>query len=429
MTNSKRIVTNEKRQLGRSALAALLVLCLNGALLAPGAWAQSSGVHTVGDEADLESPDVALAELQKDVLEYQRAIEALEIADGPFAPGLSEQLLSLGFALQRNGDHLGAIEVFKRGVHLSRITEGLSSPRQLALLRGEIESHVAVGDLEAADERQRYLYWVQEQTLSDRSRGEALMRHALWQRQAYEAGLGEEPQQRLLRMWSLYRLALTEIMGAEGQNSAALLPPLYGMLQSQYLLTGFVGETTSGRFRSGYAAPNQGPQELSYRGSSFKQGAAIIKAIYDVRLGGPAPSLRDAAEPTVMLADWQLWHGKREEAFATYGGLERELAAKDDAQVLREELFATPRPLPALEGVRAFPDPAVEQDGMLLLTYGVTARGKVVDIERLDENPAIDAKANRIMRRLRQTLFRPRISDGMPVDTTGLVVAYDVSQW
>ena len=428
MTNSKRIVSNERQHLGRSALAALLALCLNGAPLAPGALAQSPGVSVVGDEADLASPDVARAELQKDVLEYQRAIEALEIADGPFASGLSEQLLSLGFALQRNGDHLGAIKVFKRGVHLSRITEGLSSPRQLALLRGEIESHVAVGDLEAADERQRYLYRVQEQTLSDRSRGEALMRHALWQRQAYEAGLGEEPQQRLLRMWSLYRLALTEIMGAEGQNSAALLPPLYGMLQSQYLLSGFVGETTSGRFRARYAASNQESQ-LAYSGSSFKQGAAIIKAIYDVRMGGPAPGLRDAAEPTVMLADWQLWHGKREEAFATYGGLERELAANVDAQALREEFFATPRPLPALEGVRAFPDPAAQQDGMLLLTYGVTARGKVVDVERLDENPAIDVKANNIMRRLRQTLFRPRISDGMPVDTTGLVVAYDVSQW
>ena len=428
MTNSKRIVTNERQHPGRSAFAALLVLCLSGALLTPGVWAQSSGMSIVGDEDDLESPEVARAELQKDVVDYQRAIEALEIADGPFAPGLSEQLLSLGFALQRNGDHLGAIKVFKRGVHLSRITEGLSSPRQLALLRGEIESHVAVGDLEAADERQRYLYRVQEQTLSDRSRGEALMRHALWQRQAYEAGLGEEPQQRLLRMWSLYRLALTEIMGAEGQNSPALLPPLYGMLQSQYLLSGFVGETTSGRFRARSAASNQESQ-LAYSGSSFKQGAAIIKAIYDVRMGGPAPGLRDAAEPTVMLADWQLWHGKREEAFATYGGLERELAANVDAQGLWEEFFATPRPLPALEGVRAFPDPAAQQDGMLLLTYGVTARGKVVDVERLDENPAIDAKANNIMRRLRQTLFRPRISDGMPVDTTGLVVAYDVSQW
>ena len=89
------------------------------------------------------------------------------------------------------------LEAFKRGTHLARINEGLYSTRQLALLRGEIESLIAIGDLETADERQRYLYRVQARTLSDRSRGEALMRQALWQRQAYEAGLGEAPQREL----------------------------------------------------------------------------------------------------------------------------------------------------------------------------------------------------------------------------------------
>ena len=93
------------------------------------------------------------------------------------------------------------------------------------------------------------------------------------------------------------------------------------------------------------------------------------------------------------------------------------------------EFFAQPQPLPALRGVRAFPQSQEHEEGMLLLEFGVTSRGRVVDLERLDDNPANDAKASNIMRRVRQTVFRPRISDGLPVDTAGVVVAYDISQW
>lgn len=381
------------------------------------------------EDMGLESARAARTELQRNLEKYNLAIQELEVGDGAFAVGLPEQLLGFGLALQRSGDHEQAVEVFKRGVHLSRIGEGLYNPRQLALLRGEIDSHVALGELEAADERQRYLYRVQLRTLTDRSRGEALMRQAHWQRQAYEANLGETPYNRLLSMGSLHRLALTEIAGSEGDTSPELLPPLYGMLRAQYLASGFVGETTGGRYRTRYAQPDLETLQLAYRGQSYKHGAAIIRAIYDVRSVLPEAGIRDTAEPMLMLGDWQLWHGKRDEAFIIYGELERELAALDDAQALRAELFEHPMPLPALEGVRAFPPSATDDEGKLLVEFGVNSRGKVVNLKRLDENPAVDEKADDIMRRLRKTPFRPRISDGLPVDTAGMVVAYDIANW
>lgn len=421
----------ERRETPR--IAAVLATFMSAAVLAQPVPDDSTpppvGAVPGDDDPRLESPLEARAELQRDVLKYQQLIEQLEVTQGPFASGLPEQLLGMGLALQRNGNHEQAVEAFKRGVHLSRISEGLYNSRQMALLRGEIESLVALGALETADERQRYLYRVQVRTLSDRPRGEALMQHALWQRQAYEAGLGEMPEQRLLRMWSLHRLALTEIAEAEGETSPALLPPLYGMLRAQYLISGFVGETTSGRYRSRYGLADQESQQVAYRGQSFKQGAAVIRAIFDVQRAQPGVSTRDSMEPMLLLGDWQLWHGKRDDAFGTYAELEGELAELDDAQALRMEFFDRPAPLPTLDGVRAFPEPIEQQDGVLLLEFGVSARGKVVDLNRLDEYAAFDDKADDIMRRLRQTPFRPRISDGMPVETTGLVVAYDINDW
>jgi hypothetical protein len=426
------------RQARLAALAAGSVAALAIASASVAQEAEYTPAPTQGAEAPiaddaLESDERARQSLLLDVRAYEQAIAELEVSEGAFSPQLSEQLLGLGLALQRNGNHAEAIQVFKRGVHLARINEGLYSRRQLALLQGEIASHVAMGAFTDADERQRYLYRVQARTLSDTTRGEALMQHALWQRQAYEARLGEEPVTRLTRMWSLYRLALSEYVEAEGETSKDLLPPLYGMLRAQYLLSGFVGEQTTGRYRLSGVYPDEHSSQMAYRNESYKQGSAVIRAIYDVRVAQEDASLVDSIESMVMLADWKLWHGKRSDAMETYGRLFAELASQDAAKGFVEDVFSRPEPLPNIRGVRALPPPIGEsereRDGLLLLEFAVTDRGRVVDLERLDEYPGNDTRAEDIMRRLRQTPFRPRISDGLPVRTEGVRWAYDVTSW
>lgn len=404
---------------------------LVGQMPEPEATSELNGplTHQGASVAELESDSVAREALMKDVFAYQDRIQEIERTQGAFAAGLTEQLLGMGLVLQRNGDHQAAIRTFKRGVHLARVNEGLYSTRQMALLEGEIASHVALGEFSKADERQRYLFRVQAETLSDATRGQALMQHALWQRQAYEQGVGEEPFARLLRMWSLYRVALSEYAQVEGESSTRLLPPLYGMLQSQYLVSGFVGEMSDGRFRTRGLFQDEEAQQLAYRNQSFKQGSSVIGAIYDIETAQPGASWEQAAETSLMLADWQLWHKKRSDALETYATLYRELEASEAAQVWRKRVFDTPAPLPQIVGVRALPDSIEEQAGALLLEFSVTERGRVVDLERLDSYASNDKKASEIVRRIKQTLFRPRFSDGMPVRTEGLRWAYDTAEW
>lgn len=422
------MITTRKHNRSSTARRAGCVLVFAGLVI--GTHPVIAAPQDSPDDSDgLESEQSARDNLMTDVRAYQQRIEAAETAQGAFAPGLSEDLLGLGVALQRNGDHAAAVAVFKRGVHLSRINEGLDSSRQLALLKGEIASHVALGSLEEADERQRYLYRVEAKTLSDVTRGQALIQHALWQRQAYEAGVGEEPYGRLLNMWSLYRLALTELAQAEGDTSPTLLPALYGMLQAQYLISGFVGETTNGQFRTRGVYGEELTQQMGYRSQSFKQGRAVIRAIYDVKTSQANARLEDTAELMLMLGDWQLWHGKRNDALDTYAELYGELAETDAAKELRQQMFGSPSPLPQLAGVRAFPDPVDEGEGRLLLEFGVTDRGKVVDVVRLDNYAPNNQIAEDVIFRLRGTPFRPRFDDGMPVDTKGLRWAYETSSW
>ena len=365
------------------------------------------------------------------VADYRRAVGQIEEQTGAYAPGLSEQLLGLGLALQEQGRHEEAIDVFKRGVHLARINDGLYSDRQIPLLQSEIASHIAVGEFNAADERQVYLYRVQQRALdAGEARAQALMQQAQWQRRAYDLGLGEYGYTRLLSMWDLYRMALNDIAEREGDTSPQLLSPLMGMLQSQYLIAGFRGETASGAFNVDAFGTRQPDDRFNaYRGSSFKRGEAVITAIYEINQRNSGGDKRVAAEDLVMLGDWRFWHGLKEGALETYRQALAELAELDDAQEQVDRLFGEPTPLPAIDGVRPLPPTTSPDMADLLVEFGVSAGGRVVDVSRIDDGLENESRANRLMRQLRQTRFRPRFEAGEAVDTDKLSWAYDTTGW
>ena len=427
---------------------------------------------------------------------YRDAIKGIESVHGAYGPGLSEQILSLGTTLQSQGRHEEAVQLFKRGVHLARINDGLYSAQQLPLLQGQVASHIALGQYAEADERQHYMYRVQLRTMDNSQvRTQALMQQAKWQYNAYQLGLGEAGFLRLMAMWDLYRLALTDTLDREGETSPALLPPLQGMLRAQYLIAAYQPE-------DGYSGADDlgARQQLhrfnAYRAQSYEKGNAVIMAIYDIEqkqeeaqptqaatetvaaaeietdtdtetsteskpeteteslsfapaeLGQPpvapngttavaedaqAPAQGGEANPglasaraLVMLGDWRLWHEEREQAFKAYGDAIAELVQRDDAQLQIDRVFAEPVALPDLDGLRPLPPPAASAESNILLEFGVTHKGRVVDLERIDENEVNTAQANRLMRKLRKTKFRPRFENGEPVDTEKMVRAYGI---
>ena len=127
-----------------------------------------------------------------------------------------------------------------------------------------------------------------------------------------------------------------------------------------------------------------------------------------------------------MLGDWRLWHEEREQAWQAYREAMAELVGHDAAQIQIEQLFAEPVALPNLDGLRSLPSAVEPAQDNILLEFGVTKKGRVIDLERMDVNEVNEAKANRLMRRLRKTKFRPRFEGGEPVDTEKVVRAYGI---
>jgi len=405
-------------------ITALPALVANTLLLA---ILVNSPVLVTQAQESIEPPESVLVDTEE-IKAFRDALASIESDQGAYAKALPEQLISLGLALQQQGRHKDAVAVFKRGVHLARINNGLYSAEQIPFIQGEISSNLAVGELTEADQRQDYLLQVQQRSLvSGELYIQALMQQASWQYNAYNQGIGEKERifSRLLSMWDLYRLAINDIMDREGASSPKLLPPLHGMLKAQYLISMYQANFSKGADYDVRAEQHRFDAHLT---QNYKKGNAIIRAIYNVEQTQHGVHSLPVVETLVMLGDWMLWHDKRESAYQAYLNALRELAELDDAQIEMEHMFGEPVALPDIDGIRPLP-PAVEADqGDILLQFGVNKRGHVIDLVRLDEVEDDKNKASRLMRKLRKTLFRPRFAGGEPIVTEKMIRAYDIVQ-
>ncbi|MDH4040598.1 MAG: energy transducer TonB [Gammaproteobacteria bacterium] len=390
--------------------------------------------HAVAAQPGLETKEFDLTggveqldnrDAEKSLLE---AIGQIESRDGAYAADLPEQMLSLGLALQQQDRHGEAVDVFKRGVHLARINQGLYCTEQIPLLQGEITSSIALGQYARVDELQQYLYRVEMRGMgSGEDRAAALVKQATWQFNAYQLGLGEQGAERLATMWDLYRLAWSDIGETEPDTSPKLLPPLYGLLRTQYLISEYRADTdqSASSFSPGYAN-TQANRFYAYRAENYELGKSVILAIYKIQRSERGQDSNEAVEALVGLGDWALWNDRVDDAAEIYRLALAELGERDGAKEEQQRLFGEPVPLPDINGLRDLP-PAVGADqGNILVEFRVDNRGRVVDLERQETGEELDTAADRLLRILRNTKFRPRLEAGQLVGTDKLVRAYDV---
>lgn len=400
----------------RTTLACLLLAVTLAA--SPLLLAQQDG----DDSADINGVDRAT---ERSLLD---AIRRLESRDGAYSADLPEQMLSLGLALQQQERHVEAVDIFKRGVHLARINNGLYCPEQIPLLNGEIQSSIALGEYGRVDELQQYLYRVQLRGLATgEQRAAALLKQADWHFNAYQLGIGDRGADRLMTMWELYRLAWSDISSTLGDTSPAMLPPLYGLLRTQYLISEYRAENEpqASGLSSGYTSAD-GNRFYAYRSENYELGRSVITAIYQVQQANHGTDSDEAVGAIVSLGDWALWNDHRADATKTYQLALAELARRAAAQQEEPQLLDEPVPLPDINGLRRLPTPVSPERGNILVEFAVDDRGEVTDLVRLDTNEDIDDAANRLMRALRNTQFRPRFVAGQPTGTDKLVRAYEI---
>ncbi len=352
-----------------------------------------------------------------------------------YSSNLGEQLFGLGLTHQRENRHKEAIEALRRATHITRVNSGLHSAMQLPMIEAEIKSLMHLNLFEQVDARQDYLRKVQSISLTDNKKiVQGLIKQAEWQQKAYYLDLSDDDEAnmfRLIDMLNLYREALTRLAEEQGEKSQMLLEPLYGILRTQYLLSGFISKSLGPYEHTASRLGNDGGR--AYRSQNFRQGKHIISAIYGVERHHTSNAIEAAQYSLTMLADWMLWNGKRGDAKRTYMKATR-VAPNLSEEKLEEdfppaEIFQKPVPLPQLEGFSPLPETAPPELANLLISFDVTKTGRAVNIKRLDENDIEEATVRKIIRRISKTRFRPRLEFGEVIIAKGVTYGFDTSNW
>ncbi len=408
------------------ALLLLAPLLLSLGVAMPALSLSSDGEQSLTASAAASRMNAVEREVEIDFRQYESQIEALEIQHGAYAAGLSEPLLGLGLALQSQGRHDEAVELFKRGVHLARINDGLHSAAQIPLLQGEISSHLASGDYASVEDRQRYLYRVQ---LRSRGSTEGLapifLQQAEWQYQAYRLGVGD-PGSRLGNMRRLYLGAYNDVTQREGTRSPAVIPPLHYLMRTYYLIADY-NPPAEPADSQGWAKDLSKQKESLGKTRNYTQGRAVITMLYGLEQEAADEISPGTARARIMLGDWHLYNNRHDAARAAYTTALEELDALGAAQAQKDAVLGQPVPLPDIDGLRPLSlTRGQAAKGDIMLQYTVNRSGRAVDITRLDTNEALNGKARRVERHLRRTKFRPRFEGGQPVDTENLVYAVDI---
>jgi len=235
---------------------------------------------------------------------------------GAYDPRQQETLWNEAIYLQSSGQHSEAIEKLKRAAHLSRINDGLNAKSQLPYLRAEIASHRALEQLAMADERQAYLSRIESTTIpSGPEKVEALLAQAEWHQYALLQDIDEEEETtaRMGKAWNFYRRALNESIATYGEESAALIPALEGMVRAQYLLASHrgIGAAMPGKMdrdATNYAAGK----------ATFKRGLSVLVAMQKLNRDSLGVSREIQAEDLLRMGDWAWWTGNRMNAISFY---------------------------------------------------------------------------------------------------------------
>lgn len=369
--------------------------------------------------------------------EYQQSVRDLE-SQGAWAPGLGEDLLGLGRALQAMGEHQEAIPVFERASHVVRVNRGLHTLDQLPALEERIASHIALGQWEEADRQQQYSFYLHSRSMTpdDPAMIEALRHFAYWNLSVHFRGMEETPA----RLIDAYRLLNSAHDLLVEQRPAALEEQLV-YLDALAGVAWLVARThidDDPELRRGDRAFGEaalvsftGRSRSLYRINGFVQGESALQRAVDLhveRMESGEGSVLETAEALLRLGDWYLLFDRRQASSETYRRAWELVETRAPDQL--ERLFDTVRVLPRFESfeeqrrfARQGRMAAGQERGHVDVGMDVNRYGRVGDLDVMGGDPeSIEEVAMSLRRNLRDMRLRPRVEDGETVDTPDIVL-------
>lgn len=427
---------------------------------APAGNGTPDGDTALGEEEDYREADIG---------QYLETIAREELANGPFAPELMEQFLGLGMAYQEQGEHEAALEALGKAEYISRINSGLYAPEQFAIIESMIESHLAEGDLKAANERQQYLLFLNRQYYGEDSLQvvPALATLADWNMDAFRAmlnqknesgfaiglntrsgGTGRTPNPRALAFFNLYQAqgnyyrAIVNLINNRAIRLGELLQLESSLVEAVFLGANREGIMEDPDFYLGqrrmYTGTRISRNDRRGYSISFLNGRNAYERMRIYQEVDPSSVDPVAVGNTLIgLADWHMLFDRRLTALDLYRDAHRYLREHEVPEETIAAMLnpAVPQqlpvftPLPHSRAKFGIPeDSMVAYSGYLDVSFRITRFGNVRNVEVLGKTENVSADVERRLRRLlRSSPFRPRLVAGEPATNDSVTLRYYVA--
>lgn len=387
---------------------------------APAAPLMPAAPATDSDRPALELDD----EARNEIAQLEARVRELEDGAGPYAVGLHEPLADLARRYVSLGRPAQALALYQRSLHVLRVNAGLGDPAQMAVLREMLRLHRAAGDRAALDDLYAYYYrlgWL----LAGGPEGgdwQVALESLRWQREWLRGERGD-PSGRLL---DLYQRNADLIEAADGAPFAVRRDLALSQLRNLYLLRDRIVPLVEER--SSVLGPRPLPRQqpfpqdpgrerlLRIRRSAQAEGESLLEALLE-----DAPDASERAALQRQMGDWAQWNGNWYAAVEAWQAAIATLEAAGETERIAD-WFGEPVELP---DNGAFWQPAAEDVSLVRIRFRVSRRGLP---RELDSALLSGRDGARIVgaRELRGVRFRPRFSDGEPVDSDSLERDYEV---
>ena len=314
------------------------------------------GIGAAAGAAD-DEPSVSAEELLKITEPLLTSIAEEEARNGPYSANLVEPLTALGLAYQENGEDVLALAVLDRALYLKRVNEGLFGMDQAPLLQRLIDSELAIGRVDSAEDLRGKLLELARRNRQD-ERGAAIFREAAeLEADRYETYLREglpptfsigdpmaaqrEAAAGVWRARRLYNEAIWALAANPRENRAELAE-----LEKALARTYYLEASARNRWYQGADDPLYGLGLMSYR------------RLVDSSVTTASPSAAvDYARALVELGDWSLLFSRNGTAVKRYAEAYDLLVQQRVSSESIDEFFPTATPVflpafaPPLEGV------------------------------------------------------------------------------
>ncbi len=333
------------------------------------------------------------------VQNFTSAIEIIEVLEDRLNNSLVNPLKGLGAAQLSIGRPDLASRSFQRATHITHVNDGPHNIEQVEILESLAEAAVRMGDLPGARDVLDRIHILNVRHFKGDALGllPSLMRRGEWQ---HRAGYYNDER-------ATYRRAIRILETSVGKDDPRLVDPLIKLGESYYY-----HDTT---------AENPGFLSTATGETYLKRAVRIAEDAEDY------PWL-NLATTRLALADFYAYMESHNRARKIYLEVWNSLSGDEDRLEMRNELLEAPvslRPegLPKYAGGpdSAASDPSSMLTGTIRVDYTVSTRGRVRNI-RTEAIPIQFTDMQRMVHReVRRRFFRPKLVDGVPVESDNQV--------